>query len=74
MSDTNTSEESTTQDDPSPVIDNDSEPESSNEEADTLDKENQSAHTEPKHSTANDQIMSASSPDDTITHKDPGGK
>ena len=74
MPEINTSEESATQDEQSPVTDNDSEPENNDEEADTLDKENQSAHTAPKKSAANDQIMSASSQDDTIAHKDPGGK
>jgi CBS domain containing-hemolysin-like protein len=74
MPEINTSEESATQDEQSPVTDNDSEPENNDEEADTLDKENQSAHTAPKKSAANDQIMSASSQDDTIAHKDPGEK
>jgi CBS domain containing-hemolysin-like protein len=70
----NANEESAAQDDQSSIVDDDSEPEKSDEEADILDKENQSAHIAPKHSAANDQTMSASSQDDTVAHKDPGGK
>ena len=72
--DINSIEEPVIQDDKSPVTNDDSTPGDSVEEADTLDKKNQSAQIAPKHSAANDQQLSASSQDDTVAHTDPGGK